>query len=123
VITVVDWDVIEPELSPFHIKLFWSRVQIDEENKCWLWLGARTSGRFGYGRFELITGRQVLAHRLAYGLTAGGIPKARPFVLHSCDNPPCCNPCHLRAGTQKDNMQDKASRGRANRSRSTTAAA
>lgn len=33
-------------------------------------------------------------------------------ILHSCDNPRCCNPEHLRIGTHQDNMNDKVSRGR-----------
>ena len=28
------------------------------------------------------------------------------LVRHSCDYRPCCNPAHLKAGTQKDNHDD-----------------
>ena len=33
------------------------------------------------------------------------------FILHRCDNPKCCNPLHLYAGTQKDNVRDCIERG------------
>jgi hypothetical protein len=34
------------------------------------------------------------------------------YALHHCDNPACCNPKHLRAGTQQDNGRDMTSRNR-----------
>lgn len=37
------------------------------------------------------------------------------IIRHKCDNPGCCNPEHLESGTQKDNVADMFSRGRANR--------
>lgn len=33
-------------------------------------------------------------------------------ALHSCDNPMCCNPTHLRWGTQSDNLRDCIERNR-----------
>ena len=60
-------------------------------------------------------GAHSRAHRVAYcqahGLSLEDIKGQ--LVLHSCDNPPCCNPEHLRLGTHSDNMQDRAKRGRA----------
>jgi len=49
-------------------------------------------------------------HRLALHLE--GIDISGHLVLHSCDNPRCCNPNHLRLGTHQDNTDDKVSRGR-----------
>lgn len=67
----------------------------------------------GYGviRHE---GRNERAHRLAYvhanGLQLADI--AGQQIRHKCDNPPCINPRHLKAGTHADNMHDMFSRGR-----------
>lgn len=67
----------------------------------------------GYGRLRY-KGKKVLHHRLVYCL-ANGIDLAAIEglqVLHSCDNPGCIAPEHLRLGTHAENMQDKALRGR-----------
>lgn len=32
--------------------------------------------------------------------------------MHSCDNPPCCNPAHLSVGTASQNIRDSVARGR-----------
>jgi hypothetical protein len=51
------------------------------------------------------------AHRVAYLLSSGDIPPGIN-ILHRCDNPPCCNPSHLFAGTQKENIGDCVTKGR-----------
>ena len=70
-----------------------------------------SQGNTTYGRFW-IDGRTEAAHRLAYKFTYGAI--TQPMILHSCDNPPCCNPAHLRQGTGLDNSRDMVERGRWN---------
>lgn len=82
-------------------------------NGCYLFSGH--IHKTGYGQ-QSIKGKVYLAHRVAYAL-ANNIPIAllppTDFVLHSCDNPKCCNPAHLRTGTTQDNSADMVSRNRA----------
>jgi len=75
---------------------------------CWLWAKGKVQG--GYGRLYF-RGSMWLAHRVAYTVYTGEIPKGMQ-VHHSCDNPSCCNPQHLWVGTQADNMEDMRFKGR-----------
>lgn len=84
---------------------FWAHVATGDG--CWEWTRARN--RRGYGVVNLQSG-QVKAHRLAWELTNGPIPAGR-YVLHSCDNPPCVRPDHLRIGSLADNNRDARERG------------
>jgi len=74
---------------------------------CIEWSGARTPD--GYGSI-FRRGYPRYAHHWAYEKFYGPIP-AGLSVLHSCDNPPCINPFHLRAGSQSDNILDSVQRG------------
>lgn len=72
---------------------------------CWPWLGKVQDG---YGRIRF-AGRIWYTHRLAFFLANGYLPEA---VCHRCDNPPCCNPAHLREGTFADNTAEMWAKGR-----------
>lgn len=94
-------------------KRFWSKVRRGAEYDCWEWEAARNSD--GYGNYtEYVGGKQTYkkAHRVSYEEAKGAIPKGMN-ILHSCDNPPCVNPRHLRAGTQVENILDMKRKGRA----------
>jgi hypothetical protein len=81
-------------------------------DECWLWRGRKTVCGYGEVRFG---GKSQLAPRVVYSLAVGPIPDGL-YVLHRCDNPPCCNPAHLFVGTQRDNVADMMAKGRGNTS-------
>lgn len=93
---------------------FWLTINVVGD--CWEWAAGKDG--FGYGKYHRFK-RGETTHVRAYILTYGSIPNGLS-VLHKCDNPPCINPEHLYTGTQKDNMQDRFKRGRANIKRKLT---
>ncbi len=77
--------------------------------ECWIFPGGKTNPE-GY-RYVDWNGSNRVAHRFIHELFNGPIPEGA-WVLHSCDNKPCCNPRHLRTGTALQNTADMFARGR-----------
>lgn len=90
---------------------FWERVERADEAACWPFSGR--VDRDGYGILR-VDGRPARAHRIAWSLVNGPIA-AGLSICHACDNPPCCNPAHLFAGTAADNVRDAQAKGRLTR--------
>jgi hypothetical protein len=89
---------------------FWARVA--KGDGCWSWTGG--TNRNGYGTLHMgghTIRKPWRAHRFSWVLHNGPIPDGL-WVLHKCDNPPCCNPAHLFLGDRRANMLDAAAKGR-----------
>ena len=85
---------------------FWRKVR--KTDGCWMWDATRLER--GYGVISN-KGRFLRAHRVSYELHYGSIPTDM-CVLHSCDNPSCVRPDHLRLGSRADNAADKVAKKR-----------
>ena len=93
------------------VNRFWSKVDKSAgPDACWPYVGGFCDVD-GYGSFPATHRRSERAHRFAYAVTTGPVP-AGLVVMHTCDNPPCCNPAHLRVGTVAENNADRAAKGR-----------
>jgi hypothetical protein len=95
---------------------FAQNIDLRGVDECWPWLGQCTTGGHGTVSYTRAPGKyaDALAHCVSYVLAKGTVPP-NTLVLHSCDNPPCCNPRHLRLGTHLDNSRDERERGRERR--------
>lgn len=82
---------------------FWRKVNIGQPHECWPWMGKPDEQ--GYGRCHR-NGKQRKAHAIALASVVDK-PSSKPFALHSCHNPICVNPMHLRWGDAKDNAKDR----------------
>jgi predicted XRE-type DNA-binding protein len=84
-----------------------------QENGCWLWTGGTRLNSKGvaYPRHHNDDQKSIGAHRFAYELVHGAIPKGM-YVCHKCDTPICVNPNHLFVGTHHDNMRDMVQKKR-----------
>ena len=98
------------------VRQFWANVEKIPLVSCWIWTGFCNAKGYGLKSWPIPRGDKpqtsLLAHRVSWMIHRGKIPDGLK-VLHTCDNPPCCNPEHLFLGTDGDNARDRDQKGRA----------
>lgn len=84
-------------------------IVVDQVTGCWNW--TRAVNHFGYG-FLTYKNRKTQVTRIMAELAYGPAPDGKPWTLHKCHNPACCNPEHLYWGTPLENSRDCLESGR-----------
>ena len=78
---------------------FWRHVE--PVGDCWEWTARKVTG--GYGQYQLPTGENVMAHRLAWSLLVG--PIEAETLDHLCTNKACVKPDHLEPVSLAENIR------------------
>lgn len=103
----LEWMLSQPfRENPFS-RLY--RLSAVKEDGCIEYLGSKD--QYGYGRFK-IGGKNLGAHKVSYVLHVGDYDQDTLELGHTCDNPSCINPTHLRPITHADNIQECVDKGR-----------
>lgn len=93
---------------------FWAHVdKTTSDTGCWLWMGARIKAS-GYG-YCFDGNHTTLVHRIAWRIANPLKTLGDAVICHTCDNPPCVNPAHLKTGTPRLNNYDATVKGRQTR--------
>lgn len=84
------------------------RSKINLATGCVEWVGSKNNR--GYGQIR-INYKCKLAHRVSLEATGQTLSQS-DIVMHSCDNPCCINPFHLKVGSPSENVLDAVNKGR-----------
>lgn len=91
------------------------KSKLDYSGKCWLFIGHKNDKGYGIVNITHDYGQRrypVLAHRLAWVIEHRKEVPDGLIICHRCNNPACCRPSHLYAGTPQDNATDRIKAGR-----------
>ena len=85
------------------------KIIVNDVTDCWEFNGGKNNLGYGMIRDDK---KMRTAHRVSYEEHTNTKIPNHLVVMHSCDNPSCCNPQHLSLGTRSDNTQDMMKKGR-----------
>ena len=93
---------------------FWAKVKKGGKSDCWEWQGYKDPKGYGTSTWGGVVYRSSQLALMLSGHPKPSNPTGdyvdEPLALHSCKNPPCCNPAHLRWGNSAENARDREER-------------
>lgn len=84
------------------------KMILAEIDECIIWPYGQNSKGYGQVRFD---GQSRRANRVVCTIVHGDAPAGKNMVAHSCGNPPCINPRHLRWTDAHGNADDRRAHG------------
>lgn len=84
-------------------------MRAGEGGDCWEWLGGHNSEGYAIFAFER---KRVTASRAVWCIANDCEWPDGKIAMHSCDNPGCVNPSHIKPATDAENMIDRSAKGR-----------
>lgn len=98
----------DPEVTK-RVTRFWMSVDRSAgDDACWPWTAYADEAGYGY----FYDGdRMRPAHEMALTYATGEVRLERLDTCHACNNPPCCNPSHLRFDSRRSNVADMMAAG------------
>ncbi len=93
---------VSEKFSERKIVTFLSRIDLADDESCWVWKGPKD--HLGYGLFNMES-RRLAAHRFAWMAFRGLILEGM-HIHHKCINPACVNPNHLLPVTPREHAKE-----------------
>jgi hypothetical protein len=92
-------------------------AQVIKADGCWGWQSSKDKDGYPIFNGTVLGVTYKRAHRFSWAFHHQQAVPDGMLVCHSCDNPTCSNPQHLRLGTPTDNQREKWIKGRDNYTR------